>query len=109
VYMRAADYLAIYSGYEGLSHTILEALYAGTPVIASDRGGNPEIVRDGVNGLLVKHPDLDALVAGLCRAFEGDFQPRLAANTRYGLERFAWPALVDQTTQVLTEVARCTY
>src|SRR5262249_11455593 len=41
LYFRAADYLALYSGYEGLSHTILEALHAGTPVIASARGGNP--------------------------------------------------------------------
>ncbi|MEP7287235.1 MAG: glycosyltransferase family 4 protein [Chloroflexota bacterium] len=108
LYMHAADYLALYSGYEGLSHTILEALYAGTPVIASARGGNPEIVRDGVNGLLVKHPDLEALIAALRQAFEGNTQPRLAANTRQGLDRFEWSALVEQTTAALTEVAGCT-
>ena len=34
--MRAADYVALYSGYEGLSHTLLESLRAGTPIIASD-------------------------------------------------------------------------
>jgi glycosyltransferase involved in cell wall biosynthesis len=62
-YIRAADYFALYSGYEGLPHVVLEALRAGTPVIVSDRGGNPEVVRDGDNGLLVGHPDLAALVA----------------------------------------------
>jgi len=105
-YMRAADYFLLYSGYEGLSHVILEALYAGTPVIASNRGGNPEIVRDGVNGLLVKHPDFDALVAALNTAFEHDLPAKLAAGTSIGLERFDWPTLVNQTVEALTTRGR---
>jgi glycosyltransferase involved in cell wall biosynthesis len=103
--LRAADYLALYSGYEGLSHTILEALYAGTPVIASNRGGNPEVVRDGVNGLLVPHPDLPALIDGIRRAFADGTPARLAAGTSAGLDRFAWPALVEQTVSVITRTA----
>ena len=108
LYLHAADYLILYSGYEGLSHTILESFLAGTPVIASARGGNPEIVRDGVNGLLVKHPDLDALVGALRHAFEDDLPRELAAHSFDGLEQFAWPVLVKQTAAALTEVARCT-
>jgi glycosyltransferase involved in cell wall biosynthesis len=105
LYLRAADYLALYSGYEGLSHTILEALHAGTPVLASKRGGNPEIVRDGENGLLIPHPDPAALTTSLRRAFEGDTPQRLAAGTTQGLERFAWPCLVEQTVNALVETA----
>jgi teichuronic acid biosynthesis glycosyltransferase TuaC len=108
VYLRAADYLALYSGYEGLSHTILEALHTGTPVIASNRGGNPEIVRDGENGLLVQHPDLDALIAALRHAFTDDTPQRLAAGTAQGLDRFSWPCLIEQTIKTLVEVARAT-
>ena len=63
--MMAADGLALYSGYEGLSHTLLECLQLGTPVLASDKGGNPELVRDGVNGVLVPHVDLEALWQGI--------------------------------------------
>lgn len=108
LYLRAADYLALYSGYEGLSHTILEALSAGTPVIASNRGGNPEIVRDGENGLLVQHPDLGALITALRSAFAGDTPQRLAAGTAQGLDRFSWPCLVEQTVKALVEVAGAT-
>ncbi|MBX3083715.1 MAG: glycosyltransferase family 4 protein [Anaerolineae bacterium] len=104
-YMRAADYLALYSGYEGLSHTILEALYAGTPVIASDRGGNPEIVQSGVNGLLVKHPDLPALIEALQTAFDADTPEKLAAGTAHGLDRFTWSTLVNQTVEALVSTA----
>lgn len=105
LYMRAADCLALYSSYEGLSHTLLEALYAGTPVIASARGGNVEVVRNGENGFLVPHPDLPALVAALRRLFTDDTRDRLAAGTSAGLERFAWPTLVEQTVQLIEKVA----
>jgi glycosyltransferase involved in cell wall biosynthesis len=91
-FFRASDYVVVYSGYEGLSHTIVEALQAGTPVIASARGGNPEIVRHDVNGLLVPHPVEAALDDALRHAFTPGVRERLAAGTSAGLEAFAWPA-----------------
>jgi glycosyltransferase involved in cell wall biosynthesis len=104
VYFRAADYTALYSGYEGLSHVLLESLLAGTPVIASDKGGNPEVVRPGENGLLVPYPDPGALADALRMAFEGDMRAQLAARTGAGLERFRWEILVEQTAIVLEAV-----
>lgn len=103
-YMRAADYLALYSGYEGLSHTILEALRAGTPVIASDKGGNPEVVRGGENGLLVPYVNIDALIAALETAYTPGVRDKLAANTGQGLERFDFDRMVAQTDALLREV-----
>jgi len=104
VYLRAADYLALYSGYEGLSHTILEALYMGTPVIASDKGGNPEVVRHDQNGLLVPYANLSALIDAIRYALSDGTQARLAAGTPQGLDRFEWSCLVDQTVKTLVEV-----
>ncbi len=72
LYFRAADYTVLYSGYEGLSHTLLESLLAGTPVIASDKGGNPEVVRHNENGLLVPYIDQEALTETIRTAFSGD-------------------------------------
>jgi glycosyltransferase involved in cell wall biosynthesis len=46
---------------EGLSNSLLEAMAAGLPVIATNVGGNPEIVRDGQNGILVPARDSAAL------------------------------------------------
>jgi glycosyltransferase involved in cell wall biosynthesis len=48
-YTQAADVFVLNSDYEGLSHVILEAQALGVPVLASNVGGNPEIV--GKNGL----------------------------------------------------------
>ncbi len=101
VYMKAADYLALYSGYEGLSHTLLESLLAGTPVIASDKGGNPEVVQHNVNGLLVPYVDVDALTAAIQAAFRPGERARLAANSRIGMERFQFATMVKHTSDVL--------
>src|SRR5215207_8681816 len=103
LYMRAADYTALYSGYEGLSHTLLESLRAGTPVIASDKGGNPEVVRHGVNGLLVPYVNVGALAAALHEAFAAGKREALAANTGAGMERFAFGHMVEQTDTSLRE------
>lgn len=101
LYMQAADYLALYSGYEGLSHTLLESLRAGTPIIASDKGGNPEVVRHGVNGLLVPYVNVEALTAALQEAFRPGMREKLAANATVGMERFDFAHMVEHTSTVL--------
>ncbi len=65
-YGRASCFVLI-SGYEGMSHVILEAMAHGLPVIVSDVGGNSEIVHDGENGLLVSPRDQAALLAAFMR------------------------------------------
>jgi glycosyltransferase involved in cell wall biosynthesis len=104
LYMRAADYVGLYSGYEGLSHVIIESLSAGTPVIASDKGGNPEIVQDGVNGLLVPYNDPHALASALVTAFQPGQRDQLAAQTRRGLERFDYDRMVLHTVGALQKL-----
>ena len=44
-YIKSADVFVLNSGYEGLSHVLLEAISCGVPVLASRSGGNPEILR----------------------------------------------------------------
>lgn len=56
-WIRAADVFVLNSEYEGLSHTLVEVLHLGTPIVASRVCGNPEVVEDGVNGLLVDPKD----------------------------------------------------
>lgn len=102
---RAADYTLLYSGYEGLPHVLLESLQMGTPVIASDKGGNPEVVRDGINGLLAPYPDPDALAEVIARAFAPGVRAELAAHSAEGLERFDPAVMVEQTLAVLEAAA----
>jgi sugar transferase (PEP-CTERM/EpsH1 system associated) len=55
--MRCMDVFVLPSFNEGISNTILEAMATGLPVIASNVGGNPELVEEGVNGFLVNPSD----------------------------------------------------
>jgi len=52
---------------EGFSNAILEAMAEGKPVVATDVGGNPEAVVDGVTGLLVPPGDPGALASAIIR------------------------------------------
>ncbi len=60
-WLRAADAAILPSDWENFPHAAVEALAAGTPVIATAVGGVPEIVETGVNGVLVPRGDADAL------------------------------------------------
>ncbi len=111
ILMRAADYLVLYSGYEGLSHTLLEALHVGTPVIASQQGGNPEVVVHDRNGLLVPYsPDpligAEALRAALVEALRPEVRARLAAGAHIDRARFDFARMIDQTDAALRRFVR---
>jgi glycosyltransferase involved in cell wall biosynthesis len=69
---RAVDAVLLTSAWESMPHTLLEALAVGTPVVATDVGGVPEVVRDGENGLLVPARDVDALAAAIERLARDD-------------------------------------
>lgn len=51
------------SRFEGMSNTILEAMAAGRPVVATDVGGNPELVTEGVTGFLVPAGEAEPMAA----------------------------------------------
>ncbi len=59
--MAAAHVLVLDSMYEGMSHTLLEAMASALPCIASDAGGNRELIRSGQDGVLVKPQNVGAL------------------------------------------------
>ena len=69
------------SDWENFPHGVVEALAVGTPVVATAVGGVPEIVRDGVNGLLVPPGDPARLAGALRLLAEDDgVRERLAAG-----------------------------
>jgi glycosyltransferase involved in cell wall biosynthesis len=70
--LRAADVFALSSISEGMPLAALEAMAAGLPVVATAVGGTPEVVRDGVTGLLVPARDPNAFGAALARVLDDD-------------------------------------
>ena len=75
--LAAADLFALSSDSEGMSNTIIEAMAAGRPVLATDVGGNSELVVQQETGLLVEARKPDALERGI-KALAGDAAKREA-------------------------------
>jgi glycosyltransferase involved in cell wall biosynthesis len=96
LYLRAADVFALFSTYEGLPHTVLEAMQVGVPVVVSDAGGNTEVVTAGETGWVVKAGDVKALQVALSEALrDRDMAQRFTQAATAGLERFSWARLVE--------------
>ena len=105
-WLAECDVFVLPSLYEGLPLSILEAMAAGRPIIATQIGGTDEAVLDGETGLLVPPADPTALAAAI-RSILGDrvFAQRLASAGRRRVEQeFSTAAMLQQVTQVYTEL-----
>jgi len=65
--MRGLDVLVQASELEACSRVLCEGLASGTAIVATASGGNPELVRDGIEGVLVPPGDAEALARGIDR------------------------------------------
>jgi glycosyltransferase involved in cell wall biosynthesis len=101
-----AQIFVLMSNYEGMPRSILEAMRAGLPVIASRTAGIPEIVVDGVTGLVVEPHDVDGLVAALSRLFDdAGLRARIGQAGRKSFEaRYELGRLVTDMLDLYSEV-----
>jgi 2-deoxystreptamine N-acetyl-D-glucosaminyltransferase/2-deoxystreptamine glucosyltransferase len=103
--LAALDVLVLPSAYEEMGSVLVEAMAAGLPVVASDVGGIPAVVRDGRTGLLVPPGDTDALAAALDRLVaDPALRERLAAGARARARDYAWPQLAARVAAVYAGV-----
>jgi starch synthase len=111
--LSAATAFVCPSVYEPLGIVNLEAMACGTAVVASDVGGIPEVVDDGVTGTLVHHDPNDP------RGFEADLAEAVnalvedpAKAARYGaagrqrcIDEFSWARIAEQTVEIYRKVS----
>ena len=95
--LRLFDVFVLPSLAEGISNTILEAMATGLPIVATQVGGNPELVQDGVNGRLIPSADGQMLVKFLAEYLN---HPTLrrdhgAASRRLAVAKFSLKSMLE--------------
>lgn len=103
----AADCFALNTRYEGLSHQILEAFMAGTPVVTTNAGGNAEVIEDEVSGLVVPFNDTERIAEALMRlALDPALRERLREGARMRLGAFSTGVSMDAVAEALKGAAK---
>lgn len=97
-WFNAADLSVLASRSEGCPNVVLESLACGVPVVATDVGGIPEIIRAGRDGELVPYGDVRALTEALLHALERRWD-RAALVDR--ASRFDWNDAAEQALEEL--------
>jgi glycosyltransferase involved in cell wall biosynthesis len=104
--LAACDIAVLPSKTEGLPNALLEYLAAGLPTVASNVGGNAEIVKDGVTGLLVPPDNAELLATAVLRFLrDSDLAGRLGqSGTEHVRQTFSFERLVEQTEGLYSEL-----
>jgi len=106
--LAAMDIFVLPSLGEGVSNTILEAMATGLPIIATDVGGNPELVEPDINGFLVPVGNASQLAASIETLVQApEVRRRFGAASRLKItEKFNWDKTVSAYMQVYDELLR---
>jgi sugar transferase (PEP-CTERM/EpsH1 system associated) len=104
--MQLMDVFVLPSLAEGISNTVLEAMATGLPVIATNVGGNPELISEGENGRLVKVGDEQGLAEAIGELVD---DPELRADMgKKGIDQvqsiFNWQRAVSEYLGVYDEL-----
>ena len=101
-YLRVSDVFVLNTGYEGLSHQLLEAMSVGVPIVTTRVGGNPEIIQDGKEGILVKYNNKKELVDAILKVLRGKaFSERLVRNAKDRVRAFNEQNMIKQLKKEL--------
>ncbi len=107
-YMKTSDVFVLNSGYEGLSHVLLEVLSCGRPVLASNICGNPELVNEGKNGGLFTFNNADEIYEKIEYTLEkGEDAYPLVKDNEYRaqlFEQFSFTTMLTNTKSLLEKI-----
>ena len=84
---------------------LLEAMWVGVPIVASRTGGIPDIIDDGVNGLLVVPGDPEVLARAIDRLLaDSELARRLGKAARERAKDYDWGVLAERVFAIYRDV-----
>lgn len=104
-YLAAADLFVLNTGYEGLPHIVIEAMFLGLPVVTTRVGGNPEVVQDGENGILVEYNSKEEIKKAILDLYHHpEKRKRLVGAAQASLNKFSQEAMIKNLLRELNNL-----
>ena len=97
------DIFLLLSGLEGLGQSIIEAALMKRPIIASNVGGIPELIKDGKSGLLVENGDGEKIVEYIMKLIDEPNFSKIISQTGYETikQDFTWEKIAEKFELIL--------
>lgn len=99
--------LILTSHREGMPTVVIEALALGKPIVATEVGGLPEIIKNGENGFLVQVGDSSSLARGVERILtEPDLMRKLSQGAKQSASEFTWNRITTRYEELFSSVVQ---
>jgi len=99
--------LVVITRSEGLSTVLLEALSCEVPGVASDVGGNPELIRNGITGYLFENANVEDAIEKILKIQENNEYDSLGKKGRALVEnKFSWNSITHKTILVYNRLKK---
>jgi len=101
-YFKASKIFVLNTGYEGFSHLLLEAMAVGLPIITTNVCGNPEIIKDNYNGLLVEYNNKEQIKNAILKLWrDKELRERFIKNAKETVANFTLKKMINKTLEIL--------
>jgi glycosyltransferase involved in cell wall biosynthesis len=102
--IKASDLFVLNTAYEGLSHQLLEVMDLSVPIVTTQVGGNPELITDGISGVLVAVGDTPALKVAMKQILLNEsMQLRLTQNARLRTLDFSEDTVIQKIATFISD------
>lgn len=98
-YLAAADVFILPSSKEGASVSVMEAIARNLPIITTDTGGMPLMVKDGQEGLVIRQKNSEDIVKAVREILKWKKK-----NIKKYAERYRWKKIIDETVKDYEEI-----
>ncbi|MBI2055901.1 MAG: glycosyltransferase family 4 protein [Candidatus Sungbacteria bacterium] len=103
-HLQGGDLFILNTGYEGLSHVLLEAMAMEIPVVTTNVCGNPEVIENGVEGLLVDYNDQDGLLNAISMLLKNDdLREKMVMRAKEKVSQFSHERMISATKDILLQ------
>ena len=101
-YLKQSDLFVLNTGYEGLSHILLEAMAVGIPIITTNVGGNSEVIENGKEGILIEYNNKEQLKQAIFRLYKDEnLREKFIINAKEKSRKFNKEKMIGETIRIL--------